>query len=287
METVNDKVVQFKQRVATEWTGEGPAAAWQKHYEMMRQQFGVLTEHLIEVANPQPGMAVLDIASGTGEPALPIATRVAPSGTVVATDLSEDMLDVLMANARAQGISNVKAEVTDADDLHFDRGTFDLVTSRFGIMFVADAAKALQGVRRVLKPGGSAVFMVWGAPEPGSYFGTIALPYIKRVSEKPDPDGPGPMRFAEPGKLAALFELAAFHDVKESSVAIDAPYAGTPEELLKATFEIATPFRALAASMSDDDRAAAEQEAIDAMSSRYRDGFVNVTAPVLVVSGRA
>jgi SAM-dependent methyltransferase len=206
---------------------------------------------------------------------------------VTATDLSGDMLKMLMGNAQDQGITNIETRVVDADSLPFEDSAFDLVTSRFGLMFVADVLAALAGMKRVLKPGGKAVFMVWGALEPGSYFGTILVPYVMRLPEKPDPDGPGPIRFAEPDKLAALLRSAGFDEVQEYREVVDAPFSGTPEELLVTTFDLATPFQSIAASLSDEDRAAAESEAIALMKSNYADGRVNVTAPVVIVVGTA
>lgn len=287
MDTINSKTAEFRQRVEKEWKGAEPAAAWQKHYSDMRKQFAELTRKLMETANPQPGMSVLDLASGTGEPALPIASRVAPDGKVVATDLSEEMLKMLKQNADEQGISNIETHVADAESLPFEDGTFDLVTSRFGIMFFAEAERALSEIRRVLKPNGRAIFMVWGKPEPGSYFGTVALPFIMRLAEKPDPDGPGPMRFAEPDKLAALLRNIGYSDVQEIRDSMSAPYPGTPEQLLISTFEIAAPFRTIAASLSEEDRSAAEKEALDNLNSHYDGEKVNINAPIVIVTGKA
>jgi len=238
----------------------------------------------VDAARVRPGMAVLDLASGSGQPALTIARHVAP-GTVTATDLSKAMLSVVADNARSEGIGNVETKVADGQSLPFPDATFDLVTSRFGVMFFADTPRALGEIRRVLKKGGRAAIMVWGAPEPGSQFGTMVLPYTKRLAVKPDPDGPGPMRFAEPGKLRTLVEAAGFRDVKEEILRIPSPFRGTPQEFFASMMDIAVPFRMAVASLSEEDRRAAEQEANANLQALYDGTFTRVTSPVLIVTG--
>jgi SAM-dependent methyltransferase len=278
-------ISEFQQRVEKEWTAEDAAAAWRKHYRSMTEQLAGVTKAMVDAAAPRPGMAVLDLASGSGQPALTIAGRVVPGGRVTATDLSGAMLSVLADNARAEGVGNVETRVADAQSLPFPDGAFDLVTSRFGVMFFADTPRALGEIRRVLKKGGRAVFMVWGGPEPGSQFGTMVLPYMKRLAVKPDPDGPGPMRFAEPGKLRALVEAAGFRDVKEEMHRIPSPFRGSPQDFFASMMDIAVPFRTAVASLAEEDRRAAEREADENLRALYDGTYTRVISPVLIVSG--
>lgn len=280
-------IEQFKQRVEADWAGDETAAAWKRHYAPMKEQLAAVTAALVDVADALPGMRILDLASGTGEPSLSLGRRVAPGGTVVATDLSRAMLAVLEENARAEGVGNVVTQICDAHEIPFEDAAFDRVTSRFGIMFFGDTGHALGEIRRVLKPGGKVALMVWGAPSPKSYFGTAVLPYMKRLAEKPDPDGPNPMRYAEPGKLAKLVSAAGFREVREHVETYPAPYRGTPEQLLAKMMEIAAPFRQAAASLSSEDRKAAEAEVYENLHPLYDGAFTNVTAPIIIVSGTA
>src|SRR5688572_25724745 len=252
MDNADSRVAEFKQRVEKEWAGDDAAAAWQKYYPQMKAQLAEVTDALVDAAAPRPGMSVLDLASGTGQPALNLAQRVAPTGKVTATDLNGSMLAALSANASAEGVTNIDTKVCDAQALPFPDASFDLVTSRFGVMFFADVPGALAEVRRVLKPGGSVAFCVWGAPAPGTYFGAAALPYMRRLAVKPDPDGPIPMRFAEPGKLVRLVEAAGYSEVREKTLDLPAPFRGSPEELLTSMMEIAAPFRNAAATLSEE-----------------------------------
>lgn len=285
MDTSGSKVTEFKQRVEKEWAGDDTAAAWQRHYPAMKEQMADVTEALVAAAAPRPGMLVLDLASGTGEPALTLARRVAPGGKVTATDLSPGMLNALRANADSEGLTNIDTKVCDAHQLPFPDAAFDLVTSRFGVMFFAQSDRALTEIKRVVKPGGRIALLVWGAPEPGSYFGAAAVPYLRRLAVKPDPDGPGPMRFAEAGKLSRLVAAAGFRDVAERRSTLDARYRGSPQHLVTSMMEMAAPFRNAAAALSDDDRRAAEQEVEANLRPLYDGTFTRVTAPVVIVTG--
>jgi SAM-dependent methyltransferase len=285
MDTHETSIAEFRDRVNKEWGSDDTAAAWRKHYPQMKEQLAQVTAALVEAAGPRPGWSVLDLASGTGEPALSLARRVAPAGSVTATDLNPNMLAALRSHADEQGVTNIDTKQCDAHQLPFSDERFDLVTSRFGLMFFAEVDRALAEIRRVLKPGGRIAFMVWGAPEPGSYFGAAAMPYMRRLAVKPDPDGPGPMRFAEPGKLLRLVEAARFRDVKEERRTIPGPYRGAPAGLMTEMLEIAAPFRAAVASLSEDDRHAAEREALGNLQPLYDGTFTRVVAPVVIVTG--
>src|SRR5258708_19940572 len=85
-------VSEFKRRVEKEWGADETAAAWKKHYPSMKEQLAGVTQALVDAADPRPGMLVLDLASGTGEPSLSLARAAAPTGGVPATDPNPNIL---------------------------------------------------------------------------------------------------------------------------------------------------------------------------------------------------
>jgi len=134
-----------------------------------------VTEALVEYARPKPGMKVLDLASGTGEPGISLAARVGSEGHVTALDLSGDLLEIATKRAQQRGLTNFLTQQADAHELPFPDQSFDLVTSRFGVMFFKDCEKALGEVHRVLKPEARACFLAWGPFEQPYWSSTMGI----------------------------------------------------------------------------------------------------------------
>lgn len=118
---------------------------------------------LLELADPKPGEHVLDVACGTGLISVSVAEKVGPTGGVVATDISEKMVEHVRRIAETRRLGQLDAYRADAEavDVTPD-ASVDLVTCALGLMYVPDTGKALAQAFRVLKPGGRAVFAVWG-----------------------------------------------------------------------------------------------------------------------------
>src|ERR1700740_2030227 len=163
-----------------------------------------VTEALVDYAQVRAGMQILDLASGTGEPAITIASRIAPTGHVTALDLSADLLKIAAERVSQRGLTNVSTQQADAHELPFPDNQFDLATSRFGVMFFSDIARALRELLRVLKPGARACFATWGGKEQ-PYFSTSIGIVHRRVGGPLLADGgPNPFRFASPGSLSEV-----------------------------------------------------------------------------------
>src|SRR5438034_10401215 len=105
-------------------------------------------------------MQVLDLASGTGEPAITLASRIGPEGHVIALDLSPELLQIAEERAGERDLTNLTTRQADANNLPFPDQSFDLVTSRFGVMFLDE--DALREACRVLRPSSRACFLAWG-----------------------------------------------------------------------------------------------------------------------------
>ena len=117
---------------------------------------------LLEMAGLLPGAHVLDIACGTGLVTFRAAETVGPTGRVVGTDISQEMVNRATDEARARGASHVTFERMDAEALAFGDESFDVTLCALGLMYVPDPQKALSEMRRLLRPGGRAVAAVWG-----------------------------------------------------------------------------------------------------------------------------
>ncbi len=161
---------------------------------------------------------VLDIASGTGEPAITIA-GIARKGKVVATDLSEQMLEAATENARSKGLQNFETVVTDVSELPFAENTFDKVSCRMGFMFFPDMQLAANEMHRVLKPGGRMATSIWYDPQKNGWItGIMGIINSNLQQPPPNPSTPSMFRCAQPGLIKSLLEKAGFKSIKEQEI---------------------------------------------------------------------
>lgn len=245
-----------------------------------------VTDALVGYAQPTLGMRVLDLASGTGEPAISIASRVGAQGHVTALDLSADLLEIAEKRARARGLTNFSTHKADAHSLPFADNSFDLGTSRFGVMFFRDPELALGELRRVLRPGARACFLAWGPFDQPYWQSTMGVVH-RHVGGPLLPSGEAnPFRFAAPGSLSVVLGAAGFNSVEEETVTLPWTWPGSVEEVWEQAQGVAVPFRPML------DRVPAElwpqihSEVHDAVR-RYSDGEkIEFGATVVLASGR-
>lgn len=129
-----------------------------------RDSLALVQSRLLSSAAAQPGEAALDIACGTGLVTFPLADAVTATGRVVATDISQAMVDIVQREARKRSYAQIEAFRADAESLEaLPDNTFDLVTCALGFMYFPEPDYALREIYRVLKPGGRMVAAVWGA----------------------------------------------------------------------------------------------------------------------------
>jgi len=286
MTASQNSVPDHKETMRQEWAGA--ASAWRKWAPKLAAQSRAATELVVQGAELAPGMHVLDLASGTGEPALSVAKAVGKQGRVVATDLIPDMLDAAHENALAQGLSNIQFRMADAEHLPFSQGEFDRVTCRFGLMFFPDVQKALTGIQRVLKPGGRVSFLVWGTFEENPLFSVTLGPFLKHVKvPPPQPDAPGIFRFADDAKLARTLTAAGFREVRASKQRLAWPWPGPPEEAWESMRELAAPFKKMIAALPPEKTAEVIHEVMEGVR-RFHDGEeINFPATVVLAMGAA
>ncbi len=129
--------------------------AWSRHLEPAQ-------DLLLEMAGPAGGERILEVACGSGLATVEAAQRVGPSGEVVATDLSEGMIEQAREAILVEELSNVSFHRMDAQSLDFPDASFDAALCALGLMYVPDPGAALRETMRVLRPGGRAVAAVWG-----------------------------------------------------------------------------------------------------------------------------
>ena len=190
------------------------AAAWDKWSDALAKLAERMNAPLVEAAALKPGLHVLDLASGAGEPALQIAREVGPTGRVVATDLVEDMLAGAKRRAAAIQLKQIEFRAADMEALPFGDASFDRITCRFGIMFAPDTRRALTEALRVLKPGGRAAYLVWSDMARNTMFQVIDGAVRAQLGTSPLDRQTNPFRFAD-GTLPGRMTAAGFAEVSE------------------------------------------------------------------------
>jgi ubiquinone/menaquinone biosynthesis C-methylase UbiE len=244
-----------------------------------------VTEALVQYAAPQAGMQILDLASGTGEPGISLAQRVLPGGSVTAVDLSAESLELAAQRARNKNLFNFSIHQADAHKLPFPDQTFDLGTCRFGVMYFGDVNRALDELRRVLKPGARACFAAWG-PFDQPYWETT-MKIVHRHVGGDLIEGADPFRFAERGSLSQALSTAGFQEVAESARNVPWTWRGTAEEVFEYAAAASIPFRAML------DRVPAEtwpklRAEIHSSIDQYRVGDeIRFGAVVVLAAGKA
>lgn len=245
-----------------------------------------VTDALVEYARPAKGMQVLDLASGTGEPAISLAARVAPEGHVTALDQNADLLKIAFERAKARDLRNFKTAHADAHSLPFADNSFDLATSRFGVMFFGDPVLAMSELRRVLRPGARACFLAWGSFDQPYWQSMMGVVHRHVGGSLLEPGGPNPFRFAEAGSLSAVLRDAGFDGVEEETKRLPWNWPGPAEEVWEQNRAVAVPFRAMLDRVPTEEWPQIHAQ-VHAAVQQYSDGEkIAFGATVVFASGR-
>jgi SAM-dependent methyltransferase len=272
----------FKEATQDAWQSAADARVrWES---IRRSWLGPVTQAMLDLARLRPGDRVLDIASGTGEPALSAVEVVGPTGYVLATDISSNMLAVAERTARERGLdaANFQTRVMDGESLELEDASFDAVLSRLGLIFFPDRDRALSEIRRVLRPGGRVALAGFTSPENNRFF-SIPIAVIRRRAQlsAPPPGGPGPFSLGDPTVMEAGFRQAGFSDVEVRLVAAPLRLASAAEcvRFLRDAFAA---LHQMLAALSDTEREAAWAEIEGELRAYEGPGGFQIPAELLV-----
>jgi len=260
------------------------AAGWIRADEHIERSLGPVARWLCDAAELRPGMRVLDIACGPGEPAMTAAARVMPGGSVTAIDLAPDMVAATQRRASQLGLP-VTAQIMDAEHLAFDDGAFDAVTCRFGLMFCGSPAHAARGIRSVLRRGGRFVTSAWDGPERSPFFRELRAAVARFMPVPPPvPDTPSAFRFAAPGALARVLTDGGFGEVHVEELPVAFRFH-SPEEYWDLQREMSNTLRTALTELAPAQVEALRDDLL-ALAARYTtDGEVQIPATALVAFG--
>ncbi len=197
---------------------------WRKYDSVEQRLTASLSERMLDLAGLRPGMRVLDLATGRGEPAIPAAHRVGPTGVVFGVDLDEGLLQMARERAAREGLSNLDLRPLNAERLEgIPLGYFHVALARWGLMYFDTPVAAMAAARDTMVPGGVFVAAVWAQPERASYFALPRQVLAKYKTLPPmAPEAPGAFRYADLETLQRDFATAGFtiDHVEEMDVAV-------------------------------------------------------------------
>jgi SAM-dependent methyltransferase len=271
-----------------EWNAAAPG--WKKYGKDILKWMSPVSDQLIRSTGITSGHTVLDVATGTGQPALTIAKVVGPNGRVVGVDLSPEMLGVAKEEAAYQGLTNVVFQVVKDESLSmFHDNTFDSVVCRNGLMFMPDPVKALKAFRRVLKPKGKASVTVWGSPDKAPVMGVVMKTISKHVPDmkQPAPDTPGgPFSIPSVDILRDYFSIAGFSDFNAEKNEVTVAQTDTAEEFWQGMTEVSGFLVILLSKLPDEKKQAIKNDAIESLRNIFSsDGPVKFTGELILGTG--
>ena len=265
------------------WNSVG-AERWVAAAECTDRMLEPILQALLDRANVQPGMAVLDIGCGCGATLIEIAKRVGKSGRVLGVDVSQQML--ARAKTLLSGLPQAELLEADAGAYPFEP-SFDLAISRFGVMFFADPVTAFVNIRKAIKPGGRLLFATWRAVQDNEWM-RVSLDAALSAgvpAERPArPEDPGPFSFADPERIRRILTAAGFGEpeISSASFMLDVAAGGGLEAAVRQAMTIGSA-AALMRKQPENLIAAARANIEKALRPYERDGAVALSSAIWLV----
>ncbi|MBW2419152.1 MAG: class I SAM-dependent methyltransferase [Deltaproteobacteria bacterium] len=263
---------------------------WVRLQELIDRQLADLGRIVIERAAPAPGERVLDIGCGCGASSLELATRVDPEGSVLGVDISEPMLARARERTQQAGLDNLSFQCGDAQVASFQPDAFDLLHSRFGIMFFEDPPAAFTNMRRALAPKGRVTFVCWQPLSENPWMRipmAAALPHLD-PPPIPAPGAPGPFALGDDARVWQILDEAGFRDIEIESHERTLTVGG--DENLERTVDFILEMGPTGAALRDAEVALVERvraDVIDAVAPYHGEAGLCMESRSWIASARA
>jgi ubiquinone/menaquinone biosynthesis C-methylase UbiE len=207
------------------WNGVA-ARGWVEAQELLDRLFKPFEDLLVEGVSAASASCVLDVGCGTGGTTLAVARLLGASGRCIGIDISDPMLAAAQARAEREDTpaSFIRA---NAQTHAFAPASFDMIISRFGVMFFDDPVRAFANLRRAARDGASLRFIAWRSAAENPFMTTAeraAAPLLPNLPAR-RPDAPGQFAFADKRKVSRILEESGWTgiDVRPIDVACTLP----------------------------------------------------------------
>jgi SAM-dependent methyltransferase len=269
------------------WNGPG-GQRWADRQAAQDILLAPVADLVIDRAKPSAGERILDVGCGSGATTIALAGKVGPSGHALGIDVSGPML----ARARHSAPKELPLDFVQADATvyPFVAASFDLLASRFGVMFFADPALSFANLRKALKPSGRLAFACWREPRENPFFMAPLQAVYKHVPKLPPqgPEDPGPFAFASEARVHRILGEAGFTAIgmEPCNLALDVAIGRGLDAAVQSALEIGPASRALEGH-PEDVRAAAVISIREALTPFAKGETVPLPAAIWIVTARA
>jgi SAM-dependent methyltransferase len=280
--------VTANEEMARYWNEEG-GTSWVAEQARFDAQLAPFAEVVLRSAVPQPGERAIDVGCGIGALTVEVGRAVTPDGAVLGVDVSTPMVELARLQAEEAGVP-VQYLIADAQTVDLaDDGPFDLLVSRFGVMFFDDPVAAFANLHGTLTPEGRLAFACWQGFSTNPWMSVPMLAALEHLPPPPllAPDAPGPWAFADPGRVRSVLTDAGFVDVELDPFEGELALAGGGDASSVFEFLRATSLgRAL---LQQEDPALAERvkaSVLEALEEHEDDGEVRLGFSSWIVTAR-
>ncbi len=273
-----------------DWNGRS-GEQWVANQARLDAMLAAFGDAAIAAAAPGEGEQVLDVGCGAGATSQALAARVGPRGHVLGVDISAPLID--RAREAAPAGAPLTFELADAGTAALPGQAFDLLFSRFGVMFFDDPAAAFAHMRGSLKPGGRLAFVCWrgGAENDWVRLPMAAVASLVPLPPPPDPEAPGPFSFGDSGRVVRILTDAGFTDVSIAPFDHPVPFGhgATREAAVDNAVDMAFqvgPLARLLAQQPDEIRARAAEAVRRAFAAKPGERSVMIDGAAWIVTAR-
>jgi len=269
------------------WNGPG-GQRWADRQQSQDVVLAPVSNVLVDRAKAMAGERIVDVGCGCGAISIALAQKVGRTGHVLGIDISAPML------ARARQLAPADARIdfalADATIYPFDPASFDLLVSRFGVMFFAEPTRSFANMRKALRPSGRLVFACWRDPRENPFFMAPLQAVYQHAPRLPQlgPEDPGPLSFASETRVRRILGEAGFHGValEPCDLSLDIAVGRGLDAAVGSALEIGPAARALAEQPSDV-VAAAKNSIREALAPFARGQSVPLPGAIWIVTAKA
>ena len=268
------------------WNGEG-GRNWVSREDRLEASLKIFGQQAINTAGIVENNRILDIGFGCGETSIDLARLVGSGGHVHGVDISTTMVDTAQKKAKKDGVGNISFECADAQTSALAHGEYDIVFSRFGVMFFDDPVTAFKNIYAGLKPTGRIAFMCWAGRQENSWV-RLPLQVVAKhldLPPPPAPDAPGPFSLSDENRVTGILAEAGFSDITVEMFRTPFVLGGDLAEAVSFLMELSPSGGAIKQAEANEElRAAIAVDMADMLKSHSSERGVSMDAAALIVT---